>query len=180
MDFAYLKALHIIFIVTWFSGLFYIVRLFIYQVEANDKTEAEKSVLIPQYQLMQKRLWLGITWPSAILTLIFGTWLICTNFSVYISQPWMHVKLTFVGLLYIYHMRCHFIFTQLKTNSYKGTSLRLRIFNELATLFLFAIVFLVTVKSSGSLVWGLLGLIILSALIFTGVFIYKKQREKDN
>ena len=175
----YVLALHIIFIVCWFAGLFYIVRLFIYQVEANQKTEVEKNILIPQYQLMQKRLWFGITWPSAILTLIFGIWLLSYNFSFYLSQPWMHVKLTFVGCLYIYHFRCHAIFTQLKTNSYKGTSLRLRIFNEIATVLLFAIVFLVTVKSSGSFVWGLLGLIILSALIMGGIFIYKKQREKN-
>lgn len=180
MDFKYILALHIIFIVCWFAGLFYIVRLFIYQVEANEKTEVEKNILIPQYQLMQKRLWFGITWPSAVLTLIFGTWLLSFNFGDYLSQPWMHVKLTFVGCLYIYHFRCHVIFTQMKTNSYKGTSLRLRIFNEIATVFLFAIVFLVTVKSSGSFVWGLLGLIILSALIMAGVFIYKKQREKDS
>lgn len=180
MDFKYVLALHIIFIVCWFAGLFYIVRLFIYQVEANEKTEVEKSILIPQYQLMQRRLWFGITWPSAVLTLIFGAWLISFNFTGYLSQPWMHVKLTFVGCLYIYHLRCHMIFKQLKTNSYKGTSFRLRIFNEIATVFLFAIVFLVTVKSSGSFVWGLLGLIILSALIMAGVFIYKKQREKNS
>lgn len=179
MDFKYVLALHIIFIVTWFSGLFYIVRLFIYQVEADQKTETEKNILIPQFQLMQKRLWYGITWPSAVLVLILGTWLLSYNFSGYLSQPWMHVKLTFVGGLYIYHMRCHMIFKQLATNSYTGTSLRLRIFNEVATVFLFAIVFLVVVKSSGSFVWGLLGLIILAAIIFAGIFVYKKQRENS-
>ncbi len=180
MDFKYVLALHIIFMVCWFAGLFYIVRLFIYQIEANDKTEVEKNILIPQYQLMQKRLWYGITWPSAILTLIFGVWLLSFNFTTYFNTPWMLVKLSFVGLLYIYQLRCQQIFKMMQTNSYKGTSLRLRIFNEIATIFLFAIVFLVTVKSSGSFVWGLLGLIILSGLIFAGIFIYKKQREKNS
>ena len=66
--FLYIKALHIIFIVTWFSGLFYIVRLFIYNTEAGQKAEPEKSILQRQFSIMIKRLWLGITWPSAVLT----------------------------------------------------------------------------------------------------------------
>ncbi|MEI2749636.1 MAG: CopD family protein [Ferruginibacter sp.] len=71
----YIKAIHIIFIVTWFSGMFYLPRLFIYNREAFDKTEPEKSILQKQFSTMIRRLWLGITWPSAILTLIFGTWI---------------------------------------------------------------------------------------------------------
>lgn len=179
MEQPYILALHIIFIVTWFSGLFYIVRLFIYQVEANERPEAERNILIPQYQLMQKRLWYGIAWPSAILTLVFGIWLLTLNFQVYISLPWMHLKLAFVGLLLIYQLRCQQLFNLMKRNAYGGTSLRLRIFNEIATIFLFAIVFLVTVKSSGGFVWGMLGLVILSAVILAAVFIYKKQRDKE-
>jgi putative membrane protein len=66
------KALHIIFIVTWFAGLFYIVRLFVYQAEADQKEEPEKSILSKQYKIMAKRLWYGITWPSFVLTLLFG------------------------------------------------------------------------------------------------------------
>ncbi len=68
----YIKALHIVFIVTWFSGMFYIVRLFIYNTEAGDKGEPEQSILRKQFTIMIKRLWFGITWPSAIITLIFG------------------------------------------------------------------------------------------------------------
>ena len=74
MDFSYLKALHIIFVVTWFAGLFYIVRLFIYHSEAESKPEPERSILQKQYKLMEKRLWYGITWPSMILTITFGSW----------------------------------------------------------------------------------------------------------
>ncbi len=177
--FDYFKALHIIFVVCWFAGLFYIVRLFIYQVEANQKTEVEKNILVPQYQLMQKRLWYGITWPSAILTMVFGFWMYFLNFDYYLSQPWMLLKLVFVGVLFLYHLRCQQIFNQLKTNSYKGTSTRLRLFNEIATLLLFAIVFTVVLKSAGGLVWGMLWLVVLAAIIFGAVFIYKKQREKS-
>src|SRR5699024_471793 len=71
----YIIALHIIFIVTWFAGLFYMVRLFIYNREAQDKEEPERRILQGQYKVMIKRLWLGITWPSAILTFIFGPWM---------------------------------------------------------------------------------------------------------
>src|ERR1700757_505158 len=147
--FNYFKALHIIFVVCWFAGLFYIVRLFIYHVEANQKTETEKNILIPQYQLMQKRLWYGITWPSAVLTMTFGFIMFYLQWEMYLQQIWMLLKLVFVGVLFLYHLRCQQIFTQLKTNSYKGTSLRLRLFNEVATLLLFAIVFLVSLKSTG-------------------------------
>ncbi|HWY38368.1 MAG TPA: CopD family protein [Bacteroidia bacterium] len=176
--FNYYKSLHIIFVVCWFAGLFYIVRLFIYQVEANERTEAEKNILIPQYQLMQKRLWYGITWPSAVLTMLFGFMMFYRNWDFYLTQVWMLLKLVFVGVLFLYHLRCQQIFTQLKTNSYKGKSIRLRLFNEVATLLLFAIVFLVVLKSTSGLVWGMLWLIVLAAIIFGAVFIYKKQREK--
>ncbi|MBS1647701.1 MAG: CopD family protein [Bacteroidetes bacterium] len=174
----YIKALHIIFVVCWFAGLFYIVRLFIYQAEANAKTEEEKNILIPQYQLMQRRLWYGITWPSALLTALFGFWMYAVNFSYYLQQPWMMLKLFFVGVLFVYHFRCQIIFNKMKSNSYEGKPFRLRLFNEIATLLLFTIVFLVVVKSSGSLVWGGLGLVVLAGVIMLGTFVYKKNREK--
>jgi uncharacterized integral membrane protein (TIGR00701 family) len=101
-----IKALHIIFVVTWFAGLFYIVRLLIYQREAHEKTEAEKSVLLPQLKLMSKRLWYGITWPSAILTGILGGTLLY-QVPVFLSQPWMILKLILVILLYAYHGYTH-------------------------------------------------------------------------
>src|SRR5665647_2229409 len=101
MTYFYIKALHIIFVITWFAGLFYIVRLFVYSAEANDKSEPERSILLKQFGLMQKRLWYGITWPSAILTLIFGTWIGL----LYGSLPtWLLVKLIFVLSLFIYQL----------------------------------------------------------------------------
>lgn len=180
MTFEYIKALHIIFIVTWFAGLFYIVRLFIYQVEANKKDEPDRGILVNQFRIMQKRLWYGITWPSAILATVFGLWMLFMNFTVYIAQPWMLLKLIFVGGLWLYQVQCHVIFSQQKKNIYKMSSLKLRLWNELATLFLFAIVFLVVLKSSGNLVWTLLALFLLSGFVFLAVFIYKRQREKNN
>src|ERR1051325_5086802 len=104
----YLKALHIIFIVTWFAGMFYIVRLFIYNTEAAEKAEPEKSILQKQFSVMIKRLWFGITWPSAVLTLILGPWVMFTggwNKALGAeSGKWLLVKLCFVLLLYGYHL----------------------------------------------------------------------------
>ena len=115
MDFLYVKALHIIFIVTWFAGLFYIVRLFIYHVEAEKKKEPVKSILQNQYKLMEKRLWYIITWPSAILASLFAFIMLYQN-PIYLEMPWMHVKLSFVLALYFYHFSCHKIYTQLQDN----------------------------------------------------------------
>lgn len=176
MDYLYIKALHVIFVVCWFAGLFYMVRLFIYTKEAYEKEEPEKSILTKQLLLMQRKLWFIITWPSAIGTFIFGTWMIVLNPTI-LMFPWMWLKLIFVGLLALYHLQSHSFYKQQKAGVFKTSSFKLRLFNEIATVFLVAIVFLVIVKSTGGLVWGMLGLFIFAALLMGGVFIYKKQRQ---
>lgn len=171
----YIKALHIIFVVTWFSGLFYMVRLFVYNAEANTKSEPERSVLMKQYGIMQKRLWYGITWPSAILTLIFGTWMGI----LYGSLPmWLLIKLFFVLGLFIYHLSLHRIFTQQQKGIFKWTSQHLRIWNELATIFLICIVMLAVVKQLLDVAWAVGILIAFSALLFLAIKIYKKYRKE--
>jgi protoporphyrinogen IX oxidase len=173
----YFKALHIIFVVTWFAGLFYIVRIFIYHTEANDKKEPERSILQSQFKIMAKRLWYGITWPSMILTLIAGgsiLWVV----PEFLSQGYFILKLCFVGGLILYHFQCHMIFKQLQNDIIKSTSFKLRLWNELATVFLVAIVFLIVLKSNTGFIWGMLGLIIFSATLMLAVQIYKKSREK--
>jgi putative membrane protein len=177
MDIKYILALHIIFVVCWFAGLFYIVRLFIYTKEASEKEEPAKSILTTQLVVMQKKLWYIITWPAAIGTIVFGTWMYYLNFEYYMTQPWMWLKLIFVGILLLYHFQCHVIYKQQSAGLYKLSSFKLRLFNELATILLVAIVFLVIVKSSEGLVWGMLGLFIFAGLLMAGVFIYKKQRK---
>src|SRR5665213_2109597 len=127
----YIKALHIIFVVTWFSGLFYIVRLFVYNAEAHTKEDPERTILMKQFGIMQKRLWYGITSPSAILTLIFGTWMGI----LYGSLPtWLLVKLCFVAALFAYHFFIHSIFLQQKKGIFRWSSQQLRIWNEVATI----------------------------------------------
>lgn len=174
----YLKALHIIFIVTWFSGMFYIVRLFIYNTEANGKSEPEKGILQRQFTIMIKRLWLGITWPSAVLTLIFGPWLM-SELGYFRSIPsWLEIKLLFVLGLYAYHFSLHKIYKQQSKGIFKYTSQQLRIWNEMATIFLVAIVMLVVVKQDLSFVWGLVGLVLFVIVLMSAVKIYKLMRKK--
>lgn len=177
MNIKYILALHIIFVVCWFAGLFYMVRLFIYTKEANDKEEPARSILTTQLTLMQKKLWFIITWPSAVGTVIFGSWMYYLNFEYYMTMPWMWLKLIFVGILILYHLQCHVIYKQQSAGVFKLSSFKLRLFNELATILLVAIIFLVIVKSSEGLVWGMLGLFIFATVLMVGVFIYKKQRK---
>jgi protoporphyrinogen IX oxidase len=170
----YIKALHIIFVVTWFSGLFYIVRLFVYTAEANEKPEPEKSVLLKQFSIMQKRLWYGITWPSAVLTLVFGTWMGI----LYGALPtWLLVKLFFVAALFIYHITLHLIFRQQQKGIFKYTSQQLRIWNEVATLFLISIVMLAVVKQLLSVAWSIGVLIAFTIVLLSAIKIYKKYRK---
>ena len=176
MTFLYLKAVHIIFIVTWFAGLFYMPRLLIYMREAYDKTEPEKTILLKNLSLMAGRLWFGITWPSAILTLAMGTSLLINQPS-WLTLSFMHLKLGLVALLYLYHFSLQIIFNQLKQGRLKYSSTQLRFWNEVATLFLISIVFLIVLKSALSMVWGLAGLIVITVLIVAGMQIYKKYRK---
>lgn len=169
----YIKALHIIFIVAWFSGMLYIPRLFIYNTEAFQKGKEEHSVVSRYFSIMMTRLWYGIAWPSAILTLIFGPWM----WYMYGGTPqWLFIKLVFVLLLYAYHATLHVIYKQQMKGILKYTSQQLRIWNEVATVFLVSIVMLVTVKQSLSFVWGLVGLICFIILLMSAIKIYKNIR----
>ena len=178
MDFLNLKALHIIFVITWFAGLFYIVRLFIYHTEAEELPEPDKRILQNQYKLMSKRLWYIITWPSAIITGILAIWMLYQN-PAYLEMPWMHIKLGFVVLLYCYHFYCHKIYTELQKDQIKHTSNKLRIWNEVATVILFSIVFLATLKSTINWIYGVVGLVSLSILLMIGIKLYKRIRNNS-
>lgn len=175
----YIKALHIIFVVTWFAGLFYIVRLFIYHTEAETFEEPKKSILQTQYRLMEKRLWYGITWPSMIGTLLFGYLLLQNYFASWSWSlyAWLVLKLVLVVLLIAYHLLCGKIFKQLKSGIIAYSSMQLRIFNEVATIFLVAIVFLVELQNTLGMLWGVGGLLLFSGLLMTGIYTYKKFRK---
>lgn len=174
----YLKSLHLIFVITWFAGLFYIPRLFVYQIEAFHKPSPDKEILGKQLKLMAKRLWFIITWPSAILSTLFAIWLIIIN-PGWLQQGWMHVKLAFVLLLFIYHYKTHIYYKQLQNDEVKITSNFMRIWNEGATFILFAVVFLVILKNSINWIFGVIGIIVLAILIMLGFKLYKNIRSKN-
>ena len=178
MEYYYIKALHLIFVITWFAGLFYIVRLFVYQIEASQKPSPDKEILGEQFKIMAKRLWLIITWPSMILAVLFAVWLMVLR-PFYFSESWMQVKLGFVVLLIIYHLKTHQYYKQLQNDEVKKTSSFMRIWNEGATFILFAVVFLVILKNAINWVYGIIGLIVLGVLIMLGFKVYKNIRAKN-
>jgi putative membrane protein len=174
----YLKSLHLIFVITWFAGLFYIVRLFVYQIEAAQKPSPQKEILQKQYKIMTYRLWNIITWPSAILASIFAFSLLYLNQGL-LNQDWMQVKLGFVFALYLYHGKCHQIFKQLQNDEIKYTTNFMRLWNEGATIILFAVVFLVILKNAINWIYGVVGIFTFSILIMLGFKFYKKIRERN-
>ena len=175
----YLKSLHLIFVITWFAGLFYIVRLFVYQIEANEMPSPEKEILQKQYKIMTYRLWYIITWPSAVLAVIFAISLLYLN-PAFLEMRWMQVKLGFVALLFLYHYKCHLIYKDLQNNKVKYTSNFMRLWNEGATIILFAVVFLVILKNAINWIYGVVGIILFSVLIMLGFKFYKKIRTKKS
>ena len=151
-----------------------------YQIEANDKPSPEKEILQKQYKIMTYRLWYIITWPSAILASIFAFWMLFfTDLGKsWLQMPWMHVKLLFVFLLYLYHLKCHQIFKQLQNDQVNCTTNFMRLWNEGATIILFSVVFLVILKNEFNWIFGVIGIIVFSVLIMLGFKFYKRIREK--
>jgi putative membrane protein len=172
----YIKSLHLIFVITWFAGLFYMPRLFIYHIEAGEKSPEERELLAAQFRVMERRLWYIITWPSAVLCTLFALWLLWLM-PAWLSQPWMHIKLGFILLLFGYHLKTHQMFLRFQREDIRYTSRYMRIWNEGATLILFAVVFLAILKSSFQWVYGLAGLILLAVLLMLGIRLYRRIRE---
>ncbi|MBT8325194.1 MAG: CopD family protein [Winogradskyella sp.] len=175
----YIKSLHLIFVITWFAGLFYIPRLFVYQIEASEKGAPENEILGNQLKIMAKRLWTIITWPSAILATVFAIWLLILQ-PFWLEQPWMHVKLSFVVLLIIYHLMTHVYYKQLQRGEIRKSSNFMRLWNEGATFILFAVVFLAILKNAFNWIFGVVALVVLAILIMLGFKIYQKIRNSNN
>jgi len=134
-----IKSLHIIAMVTWFAGLFYLPRLFVYHAQTNDRIGIER------FKVMERKLFWVITTPGGIITVLSGILLLYLMPS-WLKQPWMHVKLTFVFLLMIYHVTCWRHLTQFAQDINRHSSLFFRWFNELPTIALIVIVVSVVVK----------------------------------
>lgn len=179
MNYLVFKSLHIISVVTWFAGLFYMPRLFVYFAEAEAKSSTEKKILQDQFRIMQRRLWYGITWPSAIVVLIFGSAL-ALQFWPMTDHPWLIIKLAFVVGLYAYQFFLHLIFKQQQNNNVSYSPMALRVINEISTIFLVAIVFLVVLKSVLSMTYAIFGLFILVASLLVAIKTYKKIRDRQD
>lgn len=179
MEYLYVKSLHIIFVVTWFAGLFYMVRLFIYHTEAEKKPDEARVILQQQYKIMEKRLWYIITWPSAVITVSTASYLLYLS-PGFLAQGWMWIKLSFVATLFFYQFACHSIFKQLQNNVCKYSAFQLRLWNEVATIILFAVVFLVVLKNTINWIWGVVGILLVSVLLMLMVKLYKRIRAKKS
>jgi putative membrane protein len=174
----YVLSVHIIFVVSWMAGLFYSVRLFIYHTEAEDRPEVERVILQKEYERIEAKLWNIITTPAMALTVAAGVTMVCIRPDYLLNANWFRVKIGFVVLLLIYHFICQRIMGQLKEGKCNISSFHLRLWNEVATILLVAIVFTVILKSAVNWIYGLIGLIIFSATIMTAVKIYKYYRKK--
>lgn len=133
-------SLHIIFMVAWFAGLFYLPRLFMYHTLSIDQISQAR------FKIMERKLYRMIMTPAAILTSAFGVWLLLFNWSWYLQQGWMIAKLSLVVLLWIYHLFCGYLLEQFERDQNYFSSKFYRFFNEVPTLFLFAIIMLAIVK----------------------------------
>lgn len=169
------KALHFVGIVSWFAGLFYIVRLFIYHTEAFDDLQPRRGILTAQFTLMARRLWYAITVPAMILTAVTGGYLL--SFHDVAHTPWLHLKFVFLAFLFGYHFDCGRIRKKLEAGEIVYSVSRLRLYNEVATFLLVGIVFTAVGKSAGFGLKGLLGCAVVFAVLAT-FFLKRLQGKK--
>jgi len=176
MSYLLFKALHLIFMVTWFAGLFYLVRLFVYHREAEGKPEPIKEALQAQYTIMERRLYYIITWPGMVLTAIFGTLMIIANPAV--LDLWLYIKLGMVLLLIIYHVYCGELMKDLKEGKCTLKPMHFRLLNEGPTILLFGIITLAVFKNLADFAIVFAGLVGLGVVLFIATKLYKSAREK--
>ncbi|MGM3308215.1 protoporphyrinogen oxidase HemJ [Anabaena sp. WFMT] len=178
MAYSWFKAFHIIGFVVWFAGLFYLVRLFIYHVEANQEPEPAKTILKNQYQIMEKRLYHIITVPGMIVTVAMAIGILSTNPDL-LKETWLHFKLGFVGILLVYHHYCGRLMKQLAADECKWSGQQLRALNEAPTLLLVVIVMLAIFKNNlptDITAWLIFGLVIFMAV---SIQMYAKIRRRN-
>jgi putative membrane protein len=155
MTYLVLKALHLVSMVCWFAGLFYVVRLFIYHTEAHAELQPKRDILIAQFTLMARRLWLGITVPAMMATVATGAWLL--SYHPIAQSPWLHLKFALLAGLLAYHFHCGAIRKNLSAGIFALTAGQLRAYNEVATFLLVSIVFTAVSKSVTTGLWSLVG-----------------------
>ena len=178
MAYYWFKAFHLVGIVVWFAGLFYLVRLFIYHVEANEQPEPARSILKNQYQLMEQRLYSIITTPGMLVTVAMAIGLVSTEPDV-LKQGWLHVKLAFVLALIGYHHYCKRLMKKLALDECGWSSQQLRALNEAPTVILVVIVLLAVFKNNlptDITAWVIVGMVIAMAAT---IQLYARKRRLD-
>jgi putative membrane protein len=179
MDYNFLKSLHIIFVVSWFAGLFYLPRLLVYHVEAQDKDEQAREILSKQFEKMEKLLFNAIMIPAMWLTWLTGLAMIYSMWwDSFKSHGWLHLKLAFVIGITIYHFVCRHLIQKFRKSEFVLSGGQLRLFNEIATILLVAVVFLVIAKNTFDMVIGIGGFVVFAIVIMAAVQIVKKIRTK--
>ena len=176
MIYLYAKAVHIIFVICWMAGLFYMPRLFIYHTEAKGKGDVEYQILHKQFSLMENRLWWVITTPAMYIAIASALLMLYSTPGL-LSLSWMHVKLLFVGGMVFYHFRTQKLMFSLRDEKSTWTSQQLRLWNEMATVLLFAIVFVVILKSALNWIYGVIGIVSLAILLMLLIKLYKAYRK---
>lgn len=178
MAYYWYKAFHIIGVVVWFAGLFYMVRLFVYHAEASQEPEPAKSILKNQYEIMEKRLYNIITTPGMVVTVVMAIGLLTTEPEV-LKDGWLHIKLGFVAALLVYHFYCGRIMRQLAADKFNWSGQQFRAFNELPTIFLLVIVLLAVFKNNlptDITAWLIFGMILVMTVT---IHLYAKKRKRD-
>ena len=173
MSYLAIKALHLIFVICWFSGLFYIGRIFIYHKEAESKPDNERLVLQIQFLIMAERLMYIILWPSVLFTTVFG-WIMIYKNPALLELIWMKIKLILVSLLILYVVICQYFLNQMKKGKLFISEFRLRLFSEAATLFLISIVFIATLKNNVTWLYATAYFFIIAIVLIYLVKAYKK------
>ncbi len=172
------RAFHIVGFVTWLAGLFYLPRLFIYHVEAQEQAEPTRTIMRRQFEIMERRLYGIIMTPGMVLTVLMAIGLISTEPEV-LQQRWLHIKFLLVGCLIAYHFYCNHIRYQLERNTFMWTSQQLRGFNEISTLLFIPVVLLAIFKDefpTSIVTWLMVGLVVLFVI---SIQLYAKKRRQD-
>ncbi len=173
-----IAALHVISMVSFFAGTFHVLRLFIHHKDAEKKFDPERAILIKQFSGMERFGWYAITWPSLVLMVLSGAWLLIKNPGL-MTESWMYAKLGFSALLIVYHLINQRLFDRIRTNRLRWGGAGIRLWNLAAVAFLFALVFLVAMKGSLGTMWGLLGALFLGIAIALAVMMYRNKRSAD-
>jgi len=176
----FFKALHFIGFVAWFAGLFYLVRMFVYHVESSERPPEEAQVLVPQYNLMQWRVYRIICNPAMMITWAAGlSMILLYGWDWFRVSYWLHIKLVLLIGLTVYHVWCKQIILQLEAGKMVFSSYQFRLWNEVPTLFLVVIVLLAVYKNTLNGLWAILGMLGFGVALFVGTKWYKKAREKN-